>query len=266
MNTHSHYLGGRRALVRLPSGIKMIVDTDDMSITPHILIDGVWAPQIDAVLARKVKLGDKCVDIGCHYGYTALMMAALSAESVFCVDMNKDLTYLCKQNLEINGFKNRVEHFALAAVDELDVRYLRYVDNPAESGGNHLTSTDQEVDEETRIVGAVTVKEFVAMLGSYALDFVKIDTEGMDWYIFDKLTSVAHVKKCLLEHRPIDAQSHAGSKYVDKDWRDCAQLAFVTHDVHVIDAKGILHKIDSVEMLLEEEGVTHMDLYLESKV
>lgn len=261
MNTHSHYLGGRRALTRLQAGMKMIVDTDDLSITPHILLDGVWAPQIDAVLARKVVKGDKCLDIGCHYGYTALMLAALSAERVVCVDMNSKMTDLCKQNLDINGFKNHVLNFAIVARDEKPQSFVRYIDMPHESGGNHLT-TDAN-SEHHLLVESITVRELILSEGDF--DFIKIDTEGMDWYIFDKLTEETRVKKCLLEHRPVDAESHANADYVERAWQNCVRRAFETHDVYVVDAKGVLHVIANAQMLLDEEGVTHMDLYLESK-
>lgn len=256
----SHYLGNSRSLTVLQSGIKIIVDTDDVSITPHILAGGAWASQVDAVFVRHVKRGDKTLDIGCHYGYTALTLAALSGERVVCVDMNAKMTELCAINLEVNGFKHDVTTAALIALSEReDDEQVAYADHGAVSGGNHLTSS-VNVDKNIKLAKALTVREFQA---DREFDFVKIDAEGMDWYIFSQL---ANVKKCLLEHRPNDAESHRGAWYTgDLDWRELVCDAFVKFDVYVIDAVGVTHLISSAEMLLEEEGLTHADLLLISK-
>lgn len=259
----SHYLGNSRALTVLQSGIKIIVDTDDLSITPHILADGCWATQVDAVLARHVNRGDKTLDIGCHYGYTALMLGALSAEQVVCIDMNAKMTELCAQNLELNGFKHEVTTAGLVALDRLDAempRRISYIDKGAISGGNHLTPHGFLHRDDIVHMTALTVAEFQA---DRAFDFIKIDAEGMDWYIFSQLKGV---KKCVLEHRPVDAESHRGAWYTgDLDWRDLVCIAFMKFDVFVIDAKGETHLISSAEMLLEEEGLTHADLLLIAK-
>jgi FkbM family methyltransferase len=258
----SHYLGNSRALTVLRSGIKIIVDTDDVSITPHILADGAWATQVDTVLARHVNRGDKCLDIGCHYGYTALMLAALSAERVVCVDMNQKMTRLCEMNLKVNGFKHLVMNFAIVARDEQSFDSVLYADLGAVTGGNHLTKLPY-IDSMTSLANSITVRELVKL--SDDIDFVKIDAEGMDWYIFDKLTQEMSVKKCVLEHRPVDAEYHSGADYVERSWQNCVRSAFDTHNVYVIDAQGDTHLIASAEMLLDEEGLTHADLLLIAK-
>lgn len=260
MDRTSHYLGNSRSLVRLLAGMKMIVDTDDLSITPHILMDGCWASQVDAVLGRHVKQGDKCLDIGCHYGYTALMLGALSGEAVVCVDMNERMTEICKQNMDLNGFKHEITTRALVARDTLAQPHVAYADSKHCSGGNHLLNdSTQQMTPLTKRVPTMTVAQLQA---GRDFDFIKIDAEGMDWYIFSKLVNV---KKCLLEHRPVDAAKHEGAWYVDRRWADIVVDAFETHDVFVIDAKGVTHKIASAMTLLEEEGLTHADLLLIAK-
>jgi FkbM family methyltransferase len=188
------------------------------------------------------------------------MLAALSAERVVCVDMNKKMTELCAMNLEVNGFKHFVMNFAIVARDEQEKIFARYADLGAVTGGNHLTS---DANGPHVVVDSITVRELVKL--SDDIDFVKIDAEGMDWYIFDKLTQEMSVKKCVLEHRPVDAEYHSGADYVERSWQNCVKSAFDTHNVYVIDAQGDTHLIASAEMLLDEEGLTHADLLLIAK-
>jgi hypothetical protein len=62
-------------------GHKLFVDTRDVSITPHLLLDGLWEPWVTTVIRRIVRPGLRVFDIGADCGYYAVLMADLVCET-----------------------------------------------------------------------------------------------------------------------------------------------------------------------------------------
>ena len=72
---HAVYLGDHTSLCRTVFGRKMFIDTRDISLAPHLAMDGIWEMWITEAMARLLKPGMSCVDLGTNFGWYSLLMA-----------------------------------------------------------------------------------------------------------------------------------------------------------------------------------------------
>ena len=75
------YLGNRTALCRVLGRYKMYVDTADVTISSHLMLEGYWEMWLTEALLEAVKPGMVAVDIGANLGYFTLLMADLVGET-----------------------------------------------------------------------------------------------------------------------------------------------------------------------------------------
>lgn len=65
----SVYIGDGRVLTKNAYGQKMILPSFDISLTPHILMDGYWEKWITNVFIDHIKPGMTVLDVGSNVGY-----------------------------------------------------------------------------------------------------------------------------------------------------------------------------------------------------
>ncbi len=179
------YVGNDRVLLWTKSGFKMFVDARDVSIAPHLVLEGVYEEHTDAVLRRVVKRGMHIVEIGANVGlFTLLMCKCVGARgSVHAFECDPTLARLARDNLEINGFSG------IGTIDERAVSKangkLEFRAALRHRGGGTLVADLQQIPEltederETIAVQAVTLDHFAAK-GDRKIDFMKIDAEGAE--------------------------------------------------------------------------------------
>ena len=179
------YIGNDRVLLWTKSGFKMFVDSRDVSIAPHLILEGVYEEHTAAVLRRIVKPGMHVVEIGANVGLFTLFMArAVSPSgSVYAFECDPTLARIAADNLEVNGLG------AIGTVDERAVSKasgaLAFRAALRHRGGGTLVDGLQQIPElteaerETIVVQAVTLDEFAANYAS-KIDFLKIDAEGAE--------------------------------------------------------------------------------------
>ena len=165
----------------------MYVDADDVSITPHLILDGVWEEWTEATLRRTVLPGMHVLEIGANVGYFTLTMAQRAGADGFvhAFECDPDLAQIAEDNAEMNGFSKRVtidrravgEHAGSATFQ----RARRH------RGGGTLVAGLQQIPElrtserEALEVEVITVDAIVA--SKRPPDFVKIDAEGAEMWI-----------------------------------------------------------------------------------
>lgn len=83
----------------------------------------VYEPETEAAIYRFVKPGMQIIECGACCGYHALNLAKAvgSTGKVFCFEANPELIPILKQNIEVNGFKERVLIFNKGIWDKNDV-------------------------------------------------------------------------------------------------------------------------------------------------
>ncbi len=171
------YLGDHTVLCRVLGKYLVYADAQETGITPHLAMGGYWESWITTALARTLRPGWHCLDVGANHGYYTLLMAdGVGPEGrVMPVEPTPRLAELLRETLDVNGFSN-VEVAQQAASDR-DGEKLQLV-IPAHRSLNARLSqeagpTDEVVEVESTTIDALTADW-------PRVDLIKIDVEGAE--------------------------------------------------------------------------------------
>src|SRR5262245_38667667 len=97
----------------------MFVDPEDLGVTPRLCLDGFWESWVTTALARALRPGSFCVDVGANHGYYTMLLADAAGASgrVLALEPNPALAELLALSLEVNGFERWALVTQLAATD-----------------------------------------------------------------------------------------------------------------------------------------------------
>jgi FkbM family methyltransferase len=196
------YLGDNLALTRVLDHFKMYVDTRDISLTPHLLMEGNWEMWVTKVFQQLVRPGMTAVDIGANVGYYTMLAAAgvgLKGR-VHAVEADPHTFEILEKNVDVNGYGSFVRTHHCAAADkrgELTLFQFR----------NHHGSNNIFADtSDKRIVGGVKVPAIpLDELILEPVDVMKIDAEGSEPLIFEGMQRLVQRSpgiKILMEFAP----------------------------------------------------------------
>ena len=171
------YVGENTVLCRVLGKYLVYADAQETGITPHLAMDGYWESWITVVLARTVRRGWYCLDVGANHGYYTLVMADLVGQRgrVVPVEPTPRLAELLRETLDVNGFP--VVTVVQKAASRTDGEKLRLVVPRRRSMNARLSEvagpTDAVFDVETVTVDALT-RDWPRV------DLIKIDVEGAE--------------------------------------------------------------------------------------
>ena len=171
------YLGEQTLLCRVLGKYLVYADALETGIAPHLALDGYWESWITLVLARTVRPGWHCLDVGANHGYYTLVMADAAGPEgrVAPVEPTPRLADLLRQTLDVNGFP-RVEVVQKAASD-IEGKRLQLVVPARRSLNARLAEVAGPTDEVVP-VESVTID---ALTSDWPrVDLIKIDVEGAE--------------------------------------------------------------------------------------
>ncbi|HVS46398.1 MAG TPA: FkbM family methyltransferase [Verrucomicrobiae bacterium] len=179
------YVGGNRVLLRTANRYKMFVDSRDVSIAPHLILDGVYEEHTDAAIKSLIKPGMKILEIGANVGVFTLLLCHRTGSrgSVLAFECDPALAQIARDNIEVNGFTH------IGSIDERAVSdcpgTLSFYTAERHRGGGTLVEGLQQIPQlrsgERRQI-EVQATTIDAMLNDRpeGFDFVKIDAEGAE--------------------------------------------------------------------------------------
>ena len=188
-NKYGGYLGDYRYLTTTLHGHKIFLDTRDISLAPHIIIDGMWEPWITERVISCLQPGMRALEVGSNIGWYTLLIAhqIRSQGKLIAFEANKDLFKLTLDSVRINGYAEQVTLHNIAVSDRnaeakfyIPERYL---------GGSSLRKITQEElnslhdDVKEVTVPTVALDEFLSG-DDRQIDFMKIDAEGSEPLVF----------------------------------------------------------------------------------
>jgi len=180
------YLGNNLALTKTIFGHKMYVDTRDVSLAPHILMDGYWEQWITNVFRQTIRPGMQVLDIGANIGWYSLLAAELVGPNgrLTSFEANPAMADLVHRNLMVNGFLDRARVEAKAVYSESTQLEFQVYEHYM--GSSSLFATPESAAAfkdtlKTLRVDAVSLDE-VLPPGS-RVDFIKLDAEGAEPFI-----------------------------------------------------------------------------------
>ena len=165
-------------LCRVLTKYLMFVDPDDLGVTPRLCLDGFWESWVTAALARVLRPGAFCVDVGANHGYFTMLLAdgAGPAGRVLAVEPNPALAELLALTIEVNGFERRALVAQQAATDGL-ARMVQLV-IPRRRGACATICRAPSAADDVIHVDAASIDDLTAAWPH--VDLIKIDAEGAE--------------------------------------------------------------------------------------
>jgi FkbM family methyltransferase len=174
------YLGDHEALTRLHTGHRIYVDTRDVGIASHIMLEGRWEPWIETILVQAIKPGMRFVDVGANFGYFTLIGAEMvgALGHVYSLEANPLLFKKLTKSIAVNGFNSRVSPFNVAVIDES--RPMEILFNHTGSGGGWTEIPRKRGALKSEVL-PVNGEPLDKLLGDVPdIQVMKIDVEGAE--------------------------------------------------------------------------------------
>lgn len=179
----------------------------DVSITPHLAMDGYWESWQTRFLANLIKPGWNCINVGANVGYYTLLFAELTGPTgnVWAFEPNPEVFRCLRTNICMNGYSLRCFAFLEACGREVGQATLRYDSDMLGSG----TMMDIPSKRDSKVYAAVNPID--SIYTARPCNLIKVDAEGMD---FDVILGA----KSVIERSPnIHIVIEASKDYARRD-------------------------------------------------
>lgn len=177
------YLGNHEALCRVLGRYKMYVDTRDVGIASHLMIDGFWEMWVTKAMMQCVRRGSVVADVGANLGFFTMLLADLTGPEgrVLSFEPNAALAPLLRKSIEVNGFAPFCDFHEMAlGAGEGTARIEASIDQPG--GGRTVTGEGAGP--------GIRVGRFDAIAHASELEFIKMDVEGFEPEVWKGMTSI----------------------------------------------------------------------------
>jgi FkbM family methyltransferase len=184
------YLGRNRLLVRTERRQLMICPSDDVQITPQMIVQNAWEPALSRVFHLILKPGMAYLEGGAHIGYFTILAAGLVGHTgrVHAFEPMRESYEILDLNTRLNRCKYICELYQAALWSVSGERSLhRYANSLASSTLSDLPE-DLEAELGNRLADEVVKTISLDELYNereLKFDFVKLDTEGAETKIFE---------------------------------------------------------------------------------
>ncbi|OWK32931.1 FkbM family methyltransferase [Sphingomonas mucosissima] len=179
------YLGDYTAICRVLGRYKVFVDTKDIGVASHLMLDGYWEMWNTEAIVGLVKPGMTVLDVGAHCGYFSVLLSDLIGPSgtLLSFEPNPPMAALLRRTIAVNGFDGRTTVYEMALGDEDGFATLQVPQNEPKNahvvqGKGGPGMVEVPLRRADRIPGAADA------------DFIKIDAEGAEQAIWKGLKNV----------------------------------------------------------------------------
>lgn len=204
----SVYIGDGRVLTKNAYGQKMILPSFDISLTPHILMDGYWEKWITNVFIDHIKTGMTVLDVGSNVGYYSLLAASIVGKKgkVIAFEANKYLCDIIYSNFSINGYLDFSQIKNVAVYSESTKLPFTILDKHLGSSSLWMTEDMANMHCDHAHVVEVQAEPIDNIIpAGNRVDFIKIDAEGAKMHILTGSQRVINENReicILMEYHP----------------------------------------------------------------
>lgn len=179
--TQVAYVGGNEALCRVLGRYKMYVDTRDIGIASHLMLEGFWELWVTKAMMRSVHRGSVVADIGANQGYFTLLLADLTGPTgrVLSFEPNPAMARLVRKSVEVNGFGG--------FVDFHEVGLGSHAGRAVMDASTHQPGGGRTVEAKK---GDIVIKRLDKITRARSLDFIKMDVEGFEPMVWQGMTQL----------------------------------------------------------------------------
>ena len=203
------YVGNNRVLMVPKYGGILYVCADDLSLTPRLLVNGVFEPELTNYLMRGLKKGMTVCDIGANVGYFSVLAGYLvgSQGRLIAFEPNPELYTLLADNMIVNELGRQASTVPKAVSDvngsiafHVSKRFRGNSSSQRHSPAYKTTFHSDAFEEIT--VESVVFDDFCEQHGLRVIDLVKIDVEGAEYRVLKgmkKSLAAGHIKRVVFE-------------------------------------------------------------------
>ncbi len=182
------YLGDTTVVCRVLGQSVIYVDTSDIGLAPHLIMDGFWEIWITQAMARCLQPGMTAVDVGANFGYYTLLMGEAVGKQgkVISFEPNVRMAKLLKRSLAVNGMLGH-GYVDMRAAYEVGGKTLEFFIPHATPMNSALVEVWHE--RMIGIAGDVIKTETVRLddVLPGRVDFIKLDVEGVERQVWSGL-------------------------------------------------------------------------------
>jgi FkbM family methyltransferase len=178
-------LGDGKLLVHTLHSLLLIVEANDLILTPQLVVYRQWEPELTKLFWNSCRPDTVFVDVGANIGYFTLLAGsrihAGGSGRVIAVEPNPDCCALLERNLVINWSMCDIALHKVAVGAE---RGEVWLSSPADRAANaHMSFSDADVSGERRFRVPLETLDSLVPEG-LAVDILKIDVEGHELSVF----------------------------------------------------------------------------------
>lgn len=181
--------GPYESLTRLFTGQKIYLDTRDISVAPHLMLDGHWEPEITRIFRQHINPDSVVFDIGANFGYFGLVAGTdvdhRQGGQIHFFEANPELAPYIFKTLSVNGLLNTGKIVTQAVSDRQGEIELMVLDDLWGSSGigirpEQITNiAGRDIGVRNRVnVPMTTIDDYAKKNSIKAIDIIKMDIEG----------------------------------------------------------------------------------------
>lgn len=189
-NTQQAYVGGHTALARVLGSILMYVDTRDLSVTPHLLMNGFWEMWVTQAVCNYVKPGMVAIDIGANAGYYTALLSELVGDKGFvqAYEPQVRLVELLKKTISVNGYVRWAQVSGAAVSDRAGPATL--FSHPSWLGSAALLPGGHPGEDPFAVSTIALDGEGFTGARCRDVHFVKIDVQGHEMQVLAGMQNI----------------------------------------------------------------------------
>ena len=183
-NTFSTYIGKNIILCRVLAKYFLYADSQDVGISPHLFANGYWEAWMTIAMAKTLKPGWSCIDVGANHGYYTLLMAGIVGSSgrVIAIEPNPKLATLLQQTITLNGLQTWTKILTDAAFETPNETLNFYIPDKFGMNATLVDGSDSISSGTLLQVKSTTIDQITKEWKK--VDFIKIDAEGGEEFIW----------------------------------------------------------------------------------
>jgi FkbM family methyltransferase len=186
---HYYTLPDGRAVTQLRNGAKIILELSDLSVTPHLMFDGIWEPEFTCVFRDLVKTAEVVFDVGANTGYYGLEASVMRPNArIHFFEPVPKLAKNIRESCSINGLTGRTK-----VVDRLVSgasgipTAISVADDMLGSSTANSTLTGET---SSLIIESISLDDYCEEIGAFQCDVAKIDVEGFEEKVLSGMEQV----------------------------------------------------------------------------
>jgi FkbM family methyltransferase len=190
-NSGAISLSDTEIVAKMFNGLKIYLDPRDISVTPHLALDGIWEEEMTMAWLSVLQPSDLVVDIGANFGYYGVLAAQQTERTksrVVFFEANPALIPYIQKTLSVNWLREYSTVENMAVGDKEGVETLNILHDYIASSSLHSAShIDTYMHDKMNVSTASTVEVPATTLDAYCekhdiehIELVKMDIEGFE--------------------------------------------------------------------------------------